>query len=68
MELPSTNIVRSGEGKGESVRSCLGIMRHSTVSEKEWVGLEAIGGGGGNQCSGVEWGTSSESYIRIVDE
>jgi hypothetical protein len=70
MELPSTNIVRSGEGKGESVRSCLGVMRHSTVSGQEWVRLKAIGGGGGvgSNAVGLSGGASSESYIRIVNE
>jgi hypothetical protein len=52
MKLPSTNIVRSGEGKGELVRSCLGVMRLSTLSGQEWVGLEAVGVG----WEAVKWG------------
>jgi hypothetical protein len=63
MELPSTNIVRSGEGKRESVRSCLGVMRLSTVSGQEWVGLEAIGGGVvGSSVAGL----SGEQVVRVI--
>jgi hypothetical protein len=32
---PVNNLVRSGEGRGESVRPCLGVMRLSTVSGQE---------------------------------
>jgi hypothetical protein len=61
MELLSTNIVRS-EGKGKSVRSCLGVMRLSTVLGQEWVGLEAIGGGVGNSVAGL----SGEQVVRVI--
>jgi hypothetical protein len=62
MELPSTNIVRSGEGKGELVRSCLGVMRLSTVSGQEWVGLEAIGGEVGSSVVVL----SGEQVMRVI--
>jgi hypothetical protein len=62
MELPSTNIVRSGEGKGESVRSCLGVMRLSTVSGQEWVGLEAIG----REVRSSVVGLSGEQVVRVI--
>jgi hypothetical protein len=62
MELLSTNIVRSGEGKGELVRSCLGVMRLSTVSGQEWVGLEAIGGGVGSSVVVL----SGEQVMRVI--
>jgi hypothetical protein len=62
MELLSVNIVRSGEGKGESVRSFLGFMRLSTVSEQEWVGLEAISGEVGSSVVGL----SGEQVVRVI--